>query len=161
MLMCRSWATFVLAYCVAVLVGEGAGWPAVLAVAAVLVSWQVWLFRVAVIVEGPVVLLRGPFHARSIPVDGVRSFGLARNRRPLDHFEREVCLVLHLVDGSELMWRWVGWRDVISGFLVGAERPLRTSQRRVLDKLNGALGELRPSAGPVESSVLRRSGEAR
>lgn len=139
MMMCRWSATLVLAYCTAGLLSEEVGWAALLAVVAVVVLWQLWLFRVGLIVEGSVVRLRGPFRSRSIPLDGIRSFGLARNRRPLDHFEREVCLVLHLTDGSELMWRWVGWRDLISGLLVGAERPPRASQQRVLDQLNGAL----------------------
>ena len=160
MLMCRSSVAFVLAYCTAVLLAEDAGWAALL-VAAVVLLWQLWLLRVGLVVEGSVVRLQGPFRSRSIPLGEIRSFGLARNRRVMDHFEREVCLVLHLADGSELMWRWVGWRDLISGLLVGAERPPRASQQRVLDRLNGALDEPPPAAEPVESSVLRRSGEAR
>lgn len=107
--------------------------------ASIAVLWQLWLFRVGITVDGLVVRLRGVVRTREIPVEAVRSFGLAPNRRLLDHFEREACLVIHLHDGVEVMWRWVGWRDVISAFLVEAERPLRPSQKRALDRLNGAL----------------------
>lgn len=139
MLMCR-WAGIVVPAASAFSYSVGKLAAGSVAVALILTAlWQLWLFRPGITVDGSVVRLRGLISTEVISVEDVRSFGIAHHRRPMDYLEREVCVVIHLHDGADVLWSWVGWRDLISAWLVKAERPLRLSQRRVLDRLNGAL----------------------
>lgn len=102
--------------------------------------WQIWLSRTGVTVSGSEVRLRGLASSRTVPLSAVLSFGVARHQRPLDRFEREVSLVIHLEGGAELTWRWVGWRDLLSPWFAAGERPLPTaSQEKVLRRLNAVV----------------------
>lgn len=112
------------------------------AVVAVAALWQIWLFRPGITVTGSAVRIRGLVSDKSIPVEAIHSFGVARIRRPLDHFDREVSLVIHLHGESDVTCRWIGWQDLVSAWFTGGERPLPTpSQKRVLDRLNTAVSQ--------------------
>lgn len=101
--------------------------------------WQVWLLRTGVKVTGSAVVLQGLVKDVSFPVSGVHSFTVAMVRQPGDLLSRSFHLAITMDDGSEVRSHWVAWQDMISPWIVNAERPLPARSQRVIDQLNAAL----------------------
>lgn len=111
----------------------------VIATSCAAAAWQIWLLRTGVKVTGSAVVVQGLINDHSFPASRVRSFTVATLREPGDVLTRSVHLVMNMDDGSEVLIRWVAWQDMISPWIVDAERPLPARTQRVVDRLNTAL----------------------
>lgn len=127
------------------------------ALGAIGLGWQAWLFVPCVLVTGTSVVCRGFVSRLEIPIDQVDGFEITIVRTPLDHFSRSVDLVIRRCDGSVVLCPWVGWNDRITPLLPVGTRPTTPSQHRVMDRLNAALEQARRAAPPSSGAASPRN----